>query len=199
MNKNILQAAILRLQSSVMETYEAIKDAYSAPSDEKTVDTIAQLAMRLANLEGALITLQQYASKIHSEAQADALEGAIIAARQVQEEIDAGTTPVKENRVVTIQITNSYGKTLIVEKIKSRDHTERMLKHNVQTIRVKKGKQNLIEIKGKESLSPINISIPGDPSSASFYAALCLLSKNSKVILKQVHINPTRIGFFNII
>ena len=75
---------------------------------------------------------------------------------------------------VILAAINSYGKTLIVEKIKSRDHTERMLKHNVQAIRVKKGKQNLIEIKGKENLSPINISIPGDPSSASFYAALCL-------------------------
>jgi len=94
---------------------------------------------------------------------------------------------------------NSYGNTLIVEKIKSRDHTEKMLRHNVRVIKIKKGKQNLIEIKGRERLAPINISIPGDPSSASFYAALCLLNKNSKIILKQVHINPTRIGFFNII
>ena len=94
---------------------------------------------------------------------------------------------------------NSYGKTLIVEKIKSRDHTEKMLKHNTHAIKIKKGKQNLIEIKGRETLSPINISVPGDPSSASFYAGLCLLNKNSKIILKQVHINPTRIGFFNII
>ncbi len=111
---------------------------------------------------------------------------------------NAGISSQIKSAVILAAI-NSYGKTLIVEKIKSRDHTERMLKHNVQTIRVKKGKQNLIEIRGKESLKPINISIPGDPSSASFYAALCLLSKNSKVILKQVHINPTRIGFFNII
>jgi len=100
---------------------------------------------------------------------------------------------------VMLAATNSYGKTLIVEKIKSRDHTERMLKHNTNAIKIKKGKKNLIEIRGKESLRPINISIPGDPSSASFYATLCLLSKNSRIILKQVHINPTRIGFFNII
>jgi 3-phosphoshikimate 1-carboxyvinyltransferase len=100
---------------------------------------------------------------------------------------------------VMLAATNSYGKTLIVEKIKSRDHTERMLKHNTNAIKIKKGKKNLIEIRGKESLRPINISIPGDPSSASFYATLCLLSKNSRIILKRVHINPTRIGFFNII
>ena len=94
---------------------------------------------------------------------------------------------------------NSYGKTTIVEKIKSRDHTEKMLIHNRNVIKLKKGKQNIIEIKGREKLNPINLSVPGDPSSASFYAALCLLNKNSKIILKKVHINPTRIGFFNII
>ena len=41
--------------------------------------------------------------------------------------------------------------------------------------------------------------MPGDPSSASFYAALCLLNENSKIVLKKVLINPTRIGFFKII
>ncbi len=95
--------------------------------------------------------------------------------------------------------TNSYGKTLVVEKIKSRDHTERMLKHNAGVVKIKKGKENLVEIKGKKSLKPINILVPGDPSSASFYAGLCLLNKNSEIILKSVHINPTRVGFFNII
>ncbi len=100
---------------------------------------------------------------------------------------------------VLLAATNSYGKTLIVEKTKSRDHTERMLQHNTKAIKIKKGRKNFIEIIGKESLNPINVSIPGDPSSASFYAALCLLSKNSKIILKKVHINPTRIGFFDII
>ena len=93
---------------------------------------------------------------------------------------------------------NAFGKTMVVEKTKSRDHTEKMLGHN-SAIKIKKGKNNFIEIKGQEDLRPINISVPGDPSSASFYGALCLLSENSKIILRQVHINPTRIGFFNII
>ena len=93
---------------------------------------------------------------------------------------------------------NAFGKTTVIEKTKSRNHTERMLIHN-NAIKIKEGRNNLIEIKGKESLKPINISIPGAPSSASFYAALCLLNKNSQIILKRVHINPTRIGFFNIV
>ena len=100
---------------------------------------------------------------------------------------------------VILAALNSFGKTNIIENVKSRDHTEKMLKPNTNAIKIKKGKKNFIEIKGKKSLKPINISVPGDPSSASFYAALCILSKNSKIILKRVHINPSRIGFFNII
>ena len=111
---------------------------------------------------------------------------------------DAGISSQIKSAVILAGI-NSFGKTVVVEKIKSRDHTEKMLIHNNRAIKVKKGKKNLIEINGKESLKPINITVPGDPSSASFYAALCILNKNSKIVLKQVHINDSRIGFFKII
>ena len=84
---------------------------------------------------------------------------------------------------------NTFGKTFITEKLKSRDHTEKILEKNTQTIRIKKGKKNIIEINGKASLKPFNLHIPNDPSSASFYAALCLLNKNSEIILKQVNIS----------
>jgi len=100
---------------------------------------------------------------------------------------------------VILASTNSYGKTLVSEKIKSRNHTENMLEHNTQAIKIKRGKENTIEIKGKKNLKPFNVLVPGDPSSGSFYAGLCLLSKNSKIILRGTHVNPTRIGFFNII
>lgn len=94
---------------------------------------------------------------------------------------------------------NSFGKTEVIETKKSRDHTEKMLEHNSNLIKIKKGKENLIKITGKEILKPFNLFVPGDPSSASFYTALCLMSKNSKVVIKKVHINPTRVGFFNLV
>ena len=55
---------------------------------------------------------------------------------------------------------NSFGKTQVIERIKSRDHTEKILKHNHKTISIKKGKNNLIEINGKEILKPFNLSVP---------------------------------------
>ena len=64
---------------------------------------------------------------------------------------------------------NSFGTTEIIEVKKSRDHTENMLIENSKAIRVKKSKQKLIKIFGKENLNPINIVVPGDPSSAAFF------------------------------
>ena len=82
MKQDLLQAAILRLQGSVLETFEAIKDAYISPAKEGAADEIASLALRLAQLEGGLITLQQYSKQIVETAQQEAMQAAMTAARQ---------------------------------------------------------------------------------------------------------------------
>jgi hypothetical protein len=82
MKQDLLQAALLRLQGSVLETFEAIKNAYAAPAKEGAADEIASLALRLAQLEGGLITLQQYSKQIVETAQQEATQTALAAARQ---------------------------------------------------------------------------------------------------------------------
>jgi len=94
---------------------------------------------------------------------------------------------------------NSFGKTKIIEKRKSRDHTENMLIKNSQAIKIKKSKNKIIEIFGKKYLNPININVPGDPSSAAFFVALTLLNKKSILKIKNVGLNPTRIGFYELL
>lgn len=94
---------------------------------------------------------------------------------------------------------NSFGNTTIVEKFKSRNHTENILLNSPKCIKVKKGKENLITIYGKKKLNSLQSEIPGDPSSAAFYVSLCLLSNNSKLLIKNVQLNPTRIGFYKIL
>jgi 3-phosphoshikimate 1-carboxyvinyltransferase len=94
---------------------------------------------------------------------------------------------------------NSFGTTEIIEDKKSRDHTENILIKNSQAIKIKKGKKKLIEIYGKKYLNRINIHVPGDPSSAAFFVALTLLSKNSSLRIKNVGLNPTRIGFYELL
>ncbi len=94
---------------------------------------------------------------------------------------------------------NSYGTTEIIEDKKSRDHTENMLIKNPKAIRIKKKRKKLIKIYGKKKLNPININVPGDPSSAAFFTALTILNKNSKLKIKNVGLNPTRIGFYELL
>ena len=95
--------------------------------------------------------------------------------------------------------TNSFGTTTIIEQKKSRDHTENMLVKNSQAIKIVKGKKKIIKIFGKKHLDSININVPGDPSSAAFFTALTLLNKNSILKIKNVGLNSTRIGFYELL
>lgn len=91
---------------------------------------------------------------------------------------------------------NSFGNTQILIKKKSRDHTENMLKGNSQSIKFSKNK---ILIIGKRNLNPINVQVPGDPSSAAFFTALTLLNKRSFLKIKNICLNKTRTGFYQIL
>ncbi len=94
---------------------------------------------------------------------------------------------------------NSYGITKIIEKEKSRDHTENMLLDNKQIIRILNNKKRIIEIFGKRKLQPMKVDVPGDPSSAAFFTALTLLNEKSSIKIKNVGLNPTRIGFYKLL
>ena len=94
---------------------------------------------------------------------------------------------------------NSYGITQIEEKKKSRDHTENMLAHNSQSIKINNKKNKIIKVFGRKHLNPIDVDIPGDPSSAAFFSALTLLNKNSTLKIKNVGLNATRVGFYKLL
>lgn len=70
------------------------------------------------------------------------------------------------------------GKTRVIEAIPTRDHTERMLKI----------------FKGKMLKSPGKIYIPGDISSAAFFMVAGSIIPCSKILIKNVSLNPTRTG-----
>ena len=95
---------------------------------------------------------------------------------------------------------NSYGITKVFEKTQSRDHTENLLSKNKQAIKINNNnKKRLIKIFGKRNIDPIDIDISGDPSSAAFFTALALLNPNSHLKIRNVGLNPTRIGFYKIL
>ena len=93
---------------------------------------------------------------------------------------------------------NSYGTTNVIETQKSRDHTENMFIKNRNIIKIVNNKKKIIKIFGKRYLNPLNMVIPNDPSSAAFFSALTLLSKDSSLVIKNVGLNSTRTGFYQL-
>ena len=92
----------------------------------------------------------------------------------------------------------SEGITEIEEKITTRDHTERMFKQFGIPIDVSQSKgSKLIRLNKVEVINPANIDICGDFSSASFFILAALITPNSELLLKNVGVNPTRIGFLH--
>ena len=95
---------------------------------------------------------------------------------------------------------NTPGETSVIEKKASRDHTENILKFIKASIKIKKiKKDNLISLRGQENLHGFKLKIPGDPSSAAPFIILTLLTAGSKLIIKNLNCNPTRMGFVRIL
>ena len=75
-----------------------------------------------------------------------------------------------------------------------------MLKYLRLPIKVqKKNNFDLIDIKGKKNFKPLNYIIPSDISSSAFFIVLTILTKNSKLKIKNVNINSTRTGILRIL
>lgn len=95
---------------------------------------------------------------------------------------------------------NTKGISTLEERFETRDHTEIMLKYLNANIKVKKSKnKKIISIFGKTPIDAKDISVPGDISSAAFMIILALISKRSKVIIKNVLLNPTRTGILDVL
>jgi 3-phosphoshikimate 1-carboxyvinyltransferase len=116
------------------------------------------------------------------------------------------------------------GKMEIIERIPSRDHFERLLAYF--GIKMKKSrvepkpsdedplikrfkkesgivspdiKGDMISIKGGQKLNPKPVTIPGDISSAAYFLVAGLLLRNSFVEVKDVSLNPRRLGFVEVL
>ena len=95
---------------------------------------------------------------------------------------------------------NTPGVTKVKDKFNTRDHTERLLELYGANINiVKKRSVREIRIKGINELKGIDVSVPGDPSSALFPIIAALICKNSDITVKNVLINPTRDGAYRVL
>jgi len=90
--------------------------------------------------------------------------------------------------------------TTTIKAKKSRNHTELLCKYLGLPLSIKSNKSfDLIKIKKVENIKSFNYKIPSDISSSAFFIALTALNKNSELIIKNVNINPSRIGIIKIL
>ena len=91
------------------------------------------------------------------------------------------------------------GETTVKAK-KSRNHTELLCKYLKLPIKIqKKGDLDIIKVNQVKKIKKINYNVPADISSSAFFIVLTVLSENSKLIIKNVNINPSRVGIVTIL
>jgi 3-phosphoshikimate 1-carboxyvinyltransferase len=97
---------------------------------------------------------------------------------------------------IMLSALNTKGIVKIKEFKSTRDHTENMLKSMGYNIKVKEvSKYRFIEMRNNKELKKINYKVPGDPSSAAFFISAACLKPGSKLIVKNILYNRTRVGF----
>ena len=89
---------------------------------------------------------------------------------------------------------NTDGTTTFEEPYKSRNHTELMLEYLGASINVQENKVSI----SKSKLQPKDIEVDGDISTPAFFIVAGLIIPNSKIIIKNVGINPTRTGILEV-
>ncbi|MBX7132533.1 MAG: 3-phosphoshikimate 1-carboxyvinyltransferase [Fimbriimonadaceae bacterium] len=112
-------------------------------------------------------------------------------------------TPVPSAQIkscVLLAGLRAEGETAVTETELSRDHTERMLRAcgvRVDTSMTEHGWRAALQ--GGQVLSPLQMSVPGDISSAAFMMIAAALVPGSEAFLRQVGVNPSRTGILDVL
>ena len=92
---------------------------------------------------------------------------------------------------------NAPGKTVVIEKEATRDHTERMLAGFGAELTVEDTNEGRkITLTGQPELKPLDIAVPRDPSSAAFPVCAAVTVAGSEITVPGVSLNPTRNGLY---
>ncbi|MEO1705333.1 MAG: 3-phosphoshikimate 1-carboxyvinyltransferase, partial [Pseudomonadota bacterium] len=110
------------------------------------------------------------------------------------------TVPVPSAQVksaVLLAGLGAPGQTVVIEKEATRDHTERMLAGFGAEITVEETNEGrVITLTGQPELTPQEIAVPRDPSSAAFPVCAALIVPGSDVLVPGIGLNPTRAGLY---
>ncbi|MGB9681790.1 MAG: 3-phosphoshikimate 1-carboxyvinyltransferase [bacterium] len=114
--------------------------------------------------------------------------------RPIDYKLPVASAQVKSSIIIASLL--AEGKSVVTEPLPSRDHTERILPFFGARVE-KEG--NSITIYGNPYLEGQKVYVPGDFSSASFFIVGGLIVPNSRIVIKNVGLNPGRIGLLNVI
>jgi 3-phosphoshikimate 1-carboxyvinyltransferase len=94
---------------------------------------------------------------------------------------------------------HATGRTVFSEPVRSRNHTELMLKEFGARIEYLDHSGNSMSIEGGQELTPVDYSVPGDISSAAFLVAAAAVLPESEIVIRNVNLNPTRTAFLDVL
>jgi len=89
------------------------------------------------------------------------------------------------------------GNTVLHQRISSRDHTERMLRRMGAALHSKGNSITLSPL--ADPLVPLNLHVPGDISSAAYFLVAAAVHPNSRLVIRDCGINPTRTGIIDVL
>lgn len=111
-------------------------------------------------------------------------------------EFDSPIASAQVKSCVLLAGMHADGITSFSEPIRSRDHTERMLAAAGADIRIDDLR---VSIKGPSRLQPFQFKVPGDISSAAFFLVAGAIVPSSKIVIRNVGVNPTRDGIIEVL
>lgn len=109
---------------------------------------------------------------------------------------DSPVASAQIKTAVLIAGLNATGETTVSEPEVSRNHTELMLKAmgaDITTL------GTAVTLRSCQALKPIQMTVPGDISSAAFFIVAALITPESDVIIRNVNLNPTRTGLLDVL
>ena len=108
-------------------------------------------------------------------------------------EIDVPSAQVKT--AVLLAALQADGVTALREPVRTRDHTEMLLRRLGVDLEV----GEVITLQPPSRIEAFELAVPGDPSSAAFWAVVAACHPDAELIIRGVCLNPTRIGFLEVL
>jgi 3-phosphoshikimate 1-carboxyvinyltransferase len=145
---------------------------------KRVADPLTEMGARIKSQEGGLPPLE--------------IEGGAL--QPIRYEMPVASAQVKS--AVLLAGLFAQGETEVIEKVRTRDHTEIALEHMGADI----GRhQRTIAVRGRARLQGRELYVPGDISAAAFFIVAGLVTPGSNLMLHNVGLNPTRTGILDLL